>query len=133
VGLAAWIGEKFFGWSDTKGDMENSFSYDEVLTNIMIYWVTQTIGTSIRRYAEDMRALYAKGYPAPVQPVKTPTALAIFPADSDTPREWAERRTNLQFYTKKTAGGRFAALEVPESYAGFVREALPQLEKANGK
>ena len=129
AGLAAWIGEKLYGWSDTKGDMENSFSYDEVLTNIMIYWVTETIGTSIRRYAEDTRALYAQGYPAPMQPVKVPTAVAVYPADSDTPREWAQRRTNLKYYTKMTAGGRFAALEVPESYAGYLRTAVAELEK----
>jgi microsomal epoxide hydrolase len=129
AGLAAWIAEKFFSWSDTHGDMENSFSYDDILTNIMIYWVTGTINTSIRRYAMDARALYAQGFPAPVQPVKAPTALAIFPADSDTPREWAERRVNLRYYTRMPAGGRFAALEAPEAYARYVRTALTELEK----
>ena len=132
VGLAAWIAEKFFSWSDTHGDMENSFSYDEVLTNIMIYWATGTIGTSIRRYAVDARALWAKGIPEPVERVKVPTAVAIFPADSDTPREWAERRVNLQYYAKFPAGGRFAALEVPEAYVSFLRDAVVELEKANG-
>lgn len=132
VGLAAWIAEKFFSWSDTHGDMENSFSYDELLTNIMIYWVTGTISTSIRRYAADARALWAKGYPEPVQPVKAPTAVAIFPADSDTPREWAERRVNLRYYTKMAAGGQFAALEQPEAYVAFLRGAIVELEKANG-
>jgi len=132
VGLAAWIAEKFFSWSDTHGDMENSFSYDEVLTNIMIYWATGTIGTSIRRYAADARALWAKGFPEPVQRVKAPTAVAIFPADSDTPREWAKRRVNLRYYTKMAAGGRFAALEVPEAYVAFLRDAVVELEKSNG-
>lgn len=129
VGLASWIVEKFYSWSDTQGDPENSFSKDELLTNIMIYWVTGTINTSIRRYAVDTRAMYAQGFPAPVKPVKTPTAVAIFPADSDTPREWAERRTNLRYYSKMQRGGRFAALEVPESYAGFLREATVELDK----
>lgn len=127
VGLASWILEKFYSWSDTGGDMETSFSKDELLTNIMIYWVTGTINTSIRRYAVDMHAMYAQGFPAPMQPVKTPTAVAIFPADSDTPREWAERRVNLQFYTKMPKGGRFAALEVPASYVSYLRQALAVL------
>jgi len=123
VGLASWILEKFFTWSDTHGDMANSFSKDELLTNIMIYWVTGTINTSIRRYAMDMRAMFAQGYPAPVVRVEAPTAVAIFPADSDTPREGAGRGTNLQFYTKMPKGGRFAALEVPEMYVSFLRQA----------
>ena len=121
AGLAAWIAEKLFAWSDTKGDMDNSLSKDEVLTNIMIYWVTGTINTSIRRYADDTRALYAQGFPAPDPRVATPTALAVFPADSDTPREWAERRVNLVRYTKMPKGGRFAALEVPELWVDDIR------------
>lgn len=62
--------------------------------------------------------------PAPVKPVEVPTAVAIFPADSDTPREWAARRTHLQYFKKMPKGGRFAVLEVPELYAGFLKEAM---------
>ncbi|MFB6457114.1 epoxide hydrolase family protein [Chitinophaga sp. Hz27] len=129
VGLASWILEKFYTWSDTKGNMDNSFSKDELLTNVMIYWITGTINTSIRRYAMDMRAMYAQGFPAPVQPVTVPSAVAIFPADSDTPKEWAERRVNLQYYDKLPKGGRFAALEVPELYTDYLRKAIKTLEE----
>jgi pimeloyl-ACP methyl ester carboxylesterase len=122
VGLASWILEKFNSWSDTGGNIENSFSKDELLTNIMIYWVSQTINTSIRRYLEDNRAIYAQGGPKPMKRVAAPTAVAIFPADSQTPREWAERRVNLQQYTKMPKGGRFAALEVPELYVESLQE-----------
>jgi pimeloyl-ACP methyl ester carboxylesterase len=129
AGLAAWIVEKFYSWSDTHGDMENSFSKDELLTNIMIYWVTATINTSIRRYAADTRAMYAQGYPAPFKPIEAPTAVAIFPADSNSPREWAARRTNLQYFNNMPRGGRFAALEVPELYVEFIQEAVTALSK----
>ena len=50
VGLASWIVEKFYAWSDCKGDIENRFTKDELLTNIMIYWITETINSSIRMY-----------------------------------------------------------------------------------
>jgi pimeloyl-ACP methyl ester carboxylesterase len=118
VGLASWIIEKFYSWSDTKGDMENSFTKDELLTNIMIYWVSQSINTSIRRYLEDTRALYAQGMPKPDPRVEVPAAVAIFPADSQTPKEWADRRVNVKRYNKMPRGGRFAALEVPELWVG---------------
>jgi microsomal epoxide hydrolase len=117
AGLASWIGEKLHGWSD---HANAGISMDEVLTNVMIYWATQTINTSIRRYAEDTRALYAHGYPVPDPRIETPTGLAVYPADSDTPREWAERRANVVHYVKMPRGGRFAALEVPELWAADV-------------
>jgi pimeloyl-ACP methyl ester carboxylesterase len=130
AGLASWILEKFYSWSDTRGTIENSFSKDELLTNIMIYWVSQTINTSIRRYLIDARAVYAQGVPAPMQRVEVPAALAIFPGDSDTPKEWAARRLNLQYYTRMPTGGRFAALEVPGSYVQYLREASGLLDKS---
>lgn len=117
VGLASWILEKFYAWSDTKGDIANSFTKDEILTNIMIYWVTNTINTSIRRYAEDARANFGPQGPKPVPKTEVPTAVSVFPADSNTPEEWAARRVNLKSFNKLSKGGRFAALEVPELYA----------------
>lgn len=126
VGLASWILEKFYAWSDTKGNIENSFSKDEILTNIMIYWVTATINTSIRRYAEDAREMFGEYGPKPVPKTNVPTAVSIFPADSDTPREWAERRVNLVRFNKMPAGGRFAALEQPEAYSKEI-QAFAQL------
>ena len=129
IGLAAWIIEKFYGWSDIDGNIEREYTKDELLTNIMIYWVTATINTSIRRYAADARAMYGQGYPAPFKPIEAPTAVAIFPADSNTPREWAARRTNLRYFNKMPRGGRFAALEVPELYAEFIQQAVTALSK----
>ena len=128
VGLASWILEKFYAWSDTKGDIENSFSKDELLTNIMIYWVTQTINTSIRRYLVDTHAIYAQGGPQPMKKVTVPAAVTIFPADSDTPEEWAARRVNVKRFTKAEKGGRFAALEVPALFAADLQAALQVLQ-----
>ncbi|NSL88011.1 epoxide hydrolase [Chitinophaga sp. Mgbs1] len=121
IGLAAWIIEKFYAWSDTKGNMENSFTKDEMITNLMIYWVTQTINTSIRRYREDTLAAYAQGGPQPVPYVTVPTGLTVFPADSLTPEAWAARRANIQSYSRQEQGGRFAALEVPQLWVNEIR------------
>jgi microsomal epoxide hydrolase len=127
VGLASWILEKFHSWSDTGVSIENSFSKDELLTNIMIYWVTQTINTSIRRYLVDARAIYAQGAPQPVKQGTVPASVTIYPADSDTPKEWAERRVNLKRYTRMSRGGRFAALEVPELYTNDLIDSVKLL------
>ena len=115
VGLASWILEKFYAWSDNKGNIENSFTKDELITNIMIYWVTQTINPSIRMYKENYMAAFDKeGKPKPIKRVETPTGIALFPAEAQFPKEWAERSVNVQQFTKMPKGGHFAALEVPE-------------------
>jgi len=120
VGLASWILEKFNSWSDTKGNIENSFTKDELLTNIMIYWVTQTINTSIRTYAEDSRAAWSGGLKS-MQHVSVPSGVSIFTAEAPVPREWAERMVNVKQFNKLTTGGHFAALEVPEIWVNELR------------
>ena len=115
VGLASWILEKFYAWSDNKGNIENSFTKDELITNIMIYWVTQTINPSIRMYKENyMASIDKEGKPKPIKRIETPTGIALFPAEAQFPKEWAERSVNVQQFTKMPKGGHFAALEVPE-------------------
>jgi len=116
VGLAAWIVEKFNAWSDNRGDIENSFTKDELLTNVMIYWVSQSINSSIRTYAENARAAYSGGLKSS-QKVTVPTGVSLFPGEAQFPREWAERKVNLHRFTKLEKGGHFAALEVPYLYA----------------
>jgi hypothetical protein len=88
AGLASWIIEKFYAWSDCKGSIENRFTKDELLTNIMIYWATQTINSSIRMYSENARAAYAQSTNKYVRS-QTPATVAAFPADAPFPREWA--------------------------------------------
>ncbi|MEO8393294.1 MAG: epoxide hydrolase family protein [Chloroflexota bacterium] len=113
VGLAAWIIEKFRTWSDCDGDPENSYSKDELLTNVMIYWLSETALTSMRPYnqrIDDADKLQAG------QHIEVPAALARFPKDlgSTPPRELAERSLRIQRWTEMPRGGHFAALEEPE-------------------
>jgi len=122
AGLAAWILEKFYTWSDCKGNIENSFTKDELITNIMIYWVSQTINSSARAYLEEARATYTQpGGLRSGQHVDVPTGVAIFPAEAPVPREWADRKVNVQRFTKMPEGGHFAALEKPELWVGEIR------------
>jgi pimeloyl-ACP methyl ester carboxylesterase len=121
VGLASWIVEKFYAWSDCQGDIESRFTKDELLTNIMIYWVTETINSSIRMYLENARAVYTQPSIAKQVSSQVPAAVASFPADAPFPREWAERKVNLKRWTKMTRGGHFAALEEPELFVSDLR------------
>ena len=119
VGLAGWIVEKFRAWSDCNGDVETRFSKDELLTNIMIYWVSETINSSMRMY-------YEIGHTSPPlkpgQHIEVPAGVAIFPKDIGVPpREWAERTLRVQRWTEMPRGGHFAALEEPELLAEDMR------------
>jgi len=119
VGLAAWIVEKYRAWSDCGGDVERRFTKDELLTNITIYWVTQTIGSSVRMYYDNQRGTFEMGKD---ELIPAPAAVAIFPAEiSRPPREWAERSYNVKRWTEMPSGGHFAALEEPELLAEDVR------------
>jgi len=121
VGLAAWITEKFQSWTD-KEEVIGHISKDELLTNIMIYWVTQTISSSMRTYSEEM-----PGKLEPLPPV--PAAFAAFPDDiNPPPREWVERRINLKQWTEMPRGGHFAALEEPELYANDIISFFQKLK-----
>jgi pimeloyl-ACP methyl ester carboxylesterase len=126
-GLAAWIVEKFRGWSDCNGSLESRFTRDELLTNIMIYWVTDSIGSSFMPYYDRANAgaltWMKEGIKDWVGSSKVPAAFALFPKDiSHPPREWAERFFSVQRWTEMPAGGHFAALEEPQALAEDMRE-----------
>ena len=125
AGLACWIVEKFRSWSDCDGDVEKRFSKDELLTNIMIYWTTQTINSSVRLYCESMRAdLFA----AAGRKVEVPTGCAIFPKEIiRPPRRWAEAAFDVRRWTVFESGGHFAALEEPEALVEDVRAFFREL------
>jgi microsomal epoxide hydrolase len=117
VGLAAWIIEKFYGWSDIDGELEHIYTKDELLTNIMIYWVTQTINPSIRSYYEESHTpSFQSG-----QRVEVPVAMALFPKDTPPPRALAERSLHIERWTEMPRGGHFPALEQPEALAEDLR------------
>jgi pimeloyl-ACP methyl ester carboxylesterase len=112
VALASWILDRFHAWSKS---FEDGFTKDELLTNIMIYWVTQTIGSSMANY----RAEAVSPSLSVADRVDVPVALALFPHDIGgiPPRVFAERTLNVQRWTEMPRGGHFAAWEEPELYA----------------
>jgi len=116
AGLAAWIVEKFHAWCDCDGNVESRFTKDELLTNITLYWVTQTGTSSTRIYFESR---VAAGNPGKVT---VPTACALFPKEITVPpRKWVEARYNLVRWTEMPHGGHFAALEQPDLLVNDVR------------
>ena len=122
AGVAAWIVEKFHGWTDMpqgpEGDLDAHFSKDDLLTNISIYWFTATITSSTRIYYENRNtpATRPTGY------IDVPTGVAIFPAEIYlAPRAWVEAAYDLRHWTVMPRGGHFAALEQPELYLNDLR------------
>ena len=125
VGLAAWIVEKWRAWSDCDGDLEKRYTKDELLTNITVYWVTQTINSSVRLYYEDSR------HPWNLEQgdrLDVPVGVSVFPVEIDHPiREWAERSLNVQQWTEMPKGGHFPSIEEPELLAEDVRKFFRSL------
>ncbi len=129
VGLLGWIIEKFHAWSDNDGNIEHTLLKDDLLTNVMIYWVTQSIGSSVRLYYEAMHSptLSASTH------VKVPTGFAIFPKDiAPAPREFAERFFNVQHWQEMPRGGHFAALEAAGLLAADLREFAQVVREGKG-
>ena len=130
AGQAAWIYEKFHDWTDNTGQPESVFTYDEMLDNIMLYWLNNAGASSARRYWE------AVDDPAQNEQVHLPAALSVFPKDFEVPtRKGAERRfTNLVRWGEPAAGGHFAAFEQPVLFVEEVRagfQAIRQRQRAS--
>jgi pimeloyl-ACP methyl ester carboxylesterase len=126
AGLAAWLVEKFRAWSDCGGDIETRFTKDELLTQIMIYWATESIGPSFLTYYDFANASpltwMKEGLKKWAGSSEVPAAFALFPADiSRPPREWAARFFNVQRWTEMPRGGHFAAMEEPALLAEDIR------------
>ena len=118
VGLAAWIVEKFRTWCDCNGNPETIFTKDELLTNITLYWVTETAASSARLYYESRHPTS----PANNRKVEVPTACADFPKEIIwAPRSSLAARYNLVRLTPMPKGGHFAAFEQPELFIDDVR------------
>jgi pimeloyl-ACP methyl ester carboxylesterase len=138
VGLAAWIIEKFKSWSDNDGEIETCFTKDELLTNLTIYWATQTINSAVRIYNEAMKAMMNAMYNPLVKlnpfdktgnKSEVPAAFAIFPKDiSIPPKNFANRFFNVQQWTEMSAGGHFAAMEQPELLADDIRKFITNVQ-----
>jgi pimeloyl-ACP methyl ester carboxylesterase len=120
VGLAAWIVEKFRSWSDCGGDPDRVFSRDELLNNVMLYWLTEAINPSMRLYYESREQPLRLSPPNRVTP---PVAVALFPKEIPMPpRALAERGFNIARWTAMPRGGHFAAMEQPALMAQDLRE-----------
>jgi pimeloyl-ACP methyl ester carboxylesterase len=123
AGQAAWILEKFWAWTDCNGDPQNVLSRDDLLDNVMLYWVTATAASSARIYWESFGRARQHGK------VTVPTGVAVFPKEIVPPvRRWmAEAYPNIQHWTEMPKGGHFGAFEQPELFVQEVRSCFRKL------
>lgn len=125
AGLAAWLVTLFQRWSDCDGDVERRFTKDELLTHLMIYWATGTIGSSFLPYYDVVHMSAPRWIVHLVKHwlgSRVPAGFALFPRDlSRPPREWAERFFHVERWTEMPRGGHFAAHEEPELLADDIR------------
>jgi pimeloyl-ACP methyl ester carboxylesterase len=121
--LCAWIIEKFWAWTDCDGHPENALSRDELLNNLMLYWLPGTGASSARLYWESIRQVN-EWIAGPIRDtVAIPAGCSIFPKEIQRPsRRWAEQRfTDIRFWNELDRGGHFAAFEQPERFVNDVR------------
>jgi pimeloyl-ACP methyl ester carboxylesterase len=123
AGLCAWILEKFRSWTDCDGHPENVLTRDELLDNLMLYWLPGTGASSARLYWESMREVRERFTRANTDVVAVPTGCSIFPKEIQRPsRRWAEKRfTDIRHWNELDRGGHFAAFEQPELFVDEVR------------
>ena len=129
MGTAAWILEKFHGWSDlTDDDLFSVYSRDQLLTNVMLYLVNEAIATSVWYYAAFF--LEGGGVLPEGKRIEVPTGFANYPGETyimAPPRSWAERVYNITHWSDMPKGGHFAAMEVPELFVEDVRNWVRSL------
>ena len=120
VAQAAWILEKFYAWTDCDGHPENVLTKDELLDNIMLYWLTNTAASSARLYWES----FGQNIKGEENQIHLPTGCSIFPKEIvPTPREWAAQRyKNIVYWRYLDKGGHFAAFEQPELFVTEMRD-----------
>ena len=124
VGIAAWIIEKMYSWSDLKDNkLESVYSKDTLLANIMVYILTKTFDTASWIYF-GRREEGGRFFPKDFKKIEIPTAAAIFPAEMAEwpPRSYVERIFNIKQWTEMPAGGHFAALEKPDLLVNDIRK-----------
>jgi len=116
AGQAAWILEKFWAWTDCDGHPENVLTRDELLDNVMLYWLPAAGASSARLYWESFRN-------QALEPVTVPSGMSVFPKEIFRPsRRWAERRyTDIRYWNELDRGGHFAAFEQPAAFVEEVR------------
>jgi pimeloyl-ACP methyl ester carboxylesterase len=122
IGQAAWILEKFWAWMDCDGHPENVLTRDELLDNLMLYWLPAAGASSARIYWESFGSVDRSQ-------ITVPTGISIFPKEIfRASRRWAERRfTNLIHWNELDRGGHFAAFEQPETFVDELRACFRQI------
>jgi len=122
AGLAAWIGEKFLLWADPASRIPT----DTLLTNLSIYWFTNTIASSMRYYLESAETPLLL-----TERIAVPTHIARFPLEAPfPPRPYVERGYNVVRWTEMPRGGHFAALEAPDLLAEDIVACAPSPREA---
>ena len=125
TGLAAWLLEKFFAWSDGSDALTERFDLDELLTNVSVYWFSGNVAATLRIYEENARQPIRFGSGERIRP---PLAYARFPKEIiSPPREWVERVFDVARWTEMSAGGHFASLEQPLALATDIHQAFSAL------
>jgi len=121
--LCAWIVEKFWSWTDHDGDLETVLTRDELLDNLMLYWLPGNGASAARLYWESIRQVnqWISGHSSDV--VDVPAGCSVFPKELQRPsRRWAARRfTDIRYWNEPAKGGHFAAFEQPELFVSEVR------------
>ncbi len=127
IGQSAWILEKFYQWTDCKGHPENVLERDEIIDNIMFYWLTNAGASSARLYWES----FGTAFSGADSSVRLPTGVSSYPMEIiRTPRSWAEQRyTNIQYWNDLDKGGHFAAFEQPELFVQEMRNWLKTVSR----
>ncbi len=122
AGQAAWIVEKFWSWMDCDGHPENTLTRDELLDNVMLYWLPATGASSARLYWESFRGSL-------VDEVRIPTGVSSFPKEIFRPsRRWAEKRfLDIRYWNELDKGGHFAAFEQPDTFVREIRDCFRRL------
>jgi pimeloyl-ACP methyl ester carboxylesterase len=121
--LCAWIIEKFWAWTDCDGDLENVLTRDELLDNLMLYWLPRTGASSARLYWESIRQVNEWISGRTTDTVAVPTGCSIFPKELQRPsRRWAQKRfLDIRHWNELDRGGHFAAFEQPELFVDEIR------------
>ena len=127
IGQASWIIEKFYEWTDCDGHPENIFTKEELLDNVMFYWLTKSASSSARLYWESFGSFGGN----PEEKLEIPIGCSIFPKEiSRTPRSWAEQvYSNIVYWNELEKGGHFAAFEQPELFINEIRSCFRIIRK----
>ncbi len=124
IGQAAWIIEKFYQWMDCQGHPENAVTRDELLDNVMLYWLPDAAASSARIYWESFGSSGSGS-----NPIEVPAGCSVFPKEIfKTSERWARKRfTNLVHFDVLDKGGHFAAFEQPELFVDQIRRSFRSL------